>query len=312
MTSFIIVKMRAIFLFLFFLPVLGIAQPGFLIDFYGLTQQDVGKIQDVVIDSDTIVVYMTTFDENNYRGIKFIKLDTFGNVLQEVMHIDSMNVLSTVHNGLKIINTEDGGYAVIGGIAGGIVYILKVKHDLSLDFLAKYSDPDTTHYLFNKSFIEVSGGFVFLCDIIGLTSKNDILIIKTDKTGQEVWRKKYGSIEKTEVGYDIQSLDSNTYVVSARYSGETPNKGRHVLFAIDSLGTKKWEWISDTLPVVGITQFLMLPDSGWLCTTGTWRLDSIYSFWGTEPVLIRMDKDFNKIWERVDGQLHKGQFWRRF
>ncbi len=290
--------MKVIWMIIFLFS-LGVThgQPG-LVKVFDDTLNTQSIYKDVLIEDDTIVLYSLSFDANLNKGIRFVKLDSFGNVLMDEIHIDNP-ALSTIIFKKKIINTSDGGYAVIGD-AGGLPYILKVHHDLSLDFLVKY--PSSVDFASNASLLETEDGYLLAGRQKNSGEDSDIFVIKTDKNGQQLWKKVYVWNESDDNVFEIKKIDDNSFVLGATqasvFDGTQGTWNKSALFCIDSLGIVKWQWVSDDAPTHGpIIDFERLPDSSWVCISATWELNPNGTTYWTRPIIFRMDKNFNIMWE---------------
>ena len=286
----------------------GFGQFGFVKGFSSLEEDGIAWYRDVLIDNDTIVLYASARDSvSNQWGIKFIQLDSFGNVLSEVLHVDTVNALVSQEFRKKIITTDDGGYAIIGSAGLPTLYLLKVNHDLSLDFLQKYVAEDSATLL-NASLIEVNDGFLLLGDQRIDSMNHEIFVMKTDAQGNDVWRKIYDAGPNMQSNpFEIHALDENTFVIGAIHTkSKNPGSGvigtwnRSYMLCIDSLGNVKWDWESDDAPEHSwILDFELLADSSWICMSGTWEQDPADGAYETRPMILRMDKNFNVMWQKI-------------
>ncbi len=292
----------------------ALGQPGFIKTFYtDGNQQEISEYRDVLIDHDTIVMYSSSFDENNDQGIRFAKIDSFGNVLQETIVVDSLQILTTTFFRKKIVRTKDGGYAVYGSAGLKTNYLLKVNHNLEFEFLVKYVDSNGATLL-NTTFIEVSDGFLLVGRYQYLDHENDVLVIKTDSQGNEVWRKIYDEEDGVnEIIIEIKPVGDDFLLMGDKSDDLFPQQSTWsvpYLLSIDGQGNVNWTWTMDQgeLPA-SFRDGVMLSDSSWIFTSVTWEWNEEDGQYASRPMVLRLDKDFNVVWQQVFGVLNGLQWF---
>ncbi len=282
------------------------SQQGFL-KVFDNSKHEAAIFLDIISDNDTLVFYGVTQDSTGVHGTGFYRIDTFGNVLKKNIIIDPDKTLTTSYvSRKKILKTSDENYAVIGTTEEGN-YFLKVNKNLEL--LAYVHYPSDI-YTSNASLIEDDSGFLIV--LAKQQSNNsladDVLLIKTDRNGQELWRKEYGTYEYGESPNEIIRVNTNNYIICGGYSrppvefGEFSYWGSSYFLSIDSSGNELWEWHSDTTNIRGLANKVFhLADNSWLYSGITWEWnDGEYMM---RPMLVRMDEEFNIMWEKMFGYL---------
>ncbi len=271
----------------------GYSQEGFVKKFDDGAEKDIAEFWDVVIDNDTIVLYGGAFDSTGVQGIKFMKLDTFGNILSENIIVDTARTLTITTWRKKIIKTANGGYLVVGS-SKLEPYLLKVHHDLSLDFIEFYPSADSKGG--GHTVVETIDGFLLAGSENLDTMQNRLFVIKTDKQGKQIWRK--NPVNTPANVFEMSAYDANTFVLGATYA--IPGQNSSVLICIDSIGEMKWvkqsDYVFDQGPVL---DFELLADSSWIITSGTWE-DSPFGGKVMRLMVIRYDTDFNVLWRWTD------------
>ncbi len=278
------------------------AQSGF-IKVFDESKIHSADFMDVLIENDTIILYSLAWDSLFNQGIRFAKLDTLGNILSEEIYVDSLKTLTTIRWRKKIIKTSDGGY-MIAGSAQSTPYLLKVHHDLSLDFLKFYENPVGVAMSGNSSLLEVNGGYLLTGVQVADDFEKDTYLLKTDKSGNQIWRRKYGKLDIIDIPINLNTFGENAYILTGGRSddqnGNQSTWTTSMIIVVDSLGNEQWEWESPTSRnQSAIWDFELLPDSSWICISGTWELNSSGQTYWTRPMVFRMDKDFNVLWERI-------------
>jgi len=298
---------RIIFSVLFFLFLTTLyAQQGFL-KVFDDSPNDVAIFLDIVNDNDTLVFYGVAQDSFGVFGTGFYRIDTFGNLLNKNVIIDPDKTLTTSYDAYKkIIKTSDESYAMIGTTDGGN-YFLKVNKNLELLSYVYYP---SSIYTANTSLIEDGNGFLIVLakQQINNSLSDDVLLIKTDTDGQELWRKEYGTYEFDESPNEIIKINNNKYVICGGYSrapaefGDDRIWSSSYLLSIDSSGNELWNWHSDTTNIRGLANRIFhLSDNSWLYSGITWEWnDGEYIM---RPMLVRIDSNFNVLWEQFFGYL---------
>lgn len=269
---------------------------------------------DIINDNDTLVFYGLSDDSDGIQGIGFYRIDTFGNVLNMKVIVDPDKTLTTSYDSRKkIIKTSDGNYAMIGTTDGGN-YFLKVNKNLELLSYVYYP---WDIYTSNASLVEDESGFLIVLakEQPNNSLADDVLLIKTDMNGQELWRKEHGTYEFGESPREIIKVNNNNYLICGGYYRPPADFFDFLLWSssyflsIDSSGNELWNWHSDTTNIRGLAnRVFLLADSSWLYSGITWEWnDGGYTM---RPMLVRMDKNFNIMWEQFFGYLGQFQGWQ--
>jgi len=289
------------------------SQQGFL-KVFDSTSQDVAIFLDIIYDNDTLVFYGVVNVMDFMWGTGFYQIDTFGNVLNKNVIVDPDKILTTSYDAFKkIIKTSDGNYAMIGTTDDGN-YFLKVNKSLELLSYVYYP---SSIYTANSSLVEDGSGFllVFAKEQSNNSLSDDVLLIKTDRNGQELWRQEYGTYEFNETPSEIIKGNSNNYVICGGFSRSRAEFGDYLLWgssyflSIDSSGNELWNWHSDTTNIrSSANRVFHLADNSWLYSGITWEWnDGEYIM---RPMLVRMDSNFNIMWEQIFGYLGQFHGWQ--
>ena len=92
----------------------------------------------------------------------------------------------------------------------------------------------------------------------------DILVIKTDSNGEEIWSKKIGAIGEWDVGIAIAESSDSFYAVGGKSLGGIQ---KPVIIKMTKGGEILWEKIFDT-PGVGMLRGIDITQSGEIAVTG--------------------------------------------
>jgi len=149
--------------------------------------------------------------------------------------------------GRSIQSTNDGGFVVAGatgtpGISSSNQDFYLIKTDAFGGSEWRQAFGANVPYPFdfaNSAFQTREGGYIIVGDS-NIRSPLDILVIKTDATGNESWQKNYG-----EAFYDhgnaICETDEGGYLICGATKVQETNKNELYLVKIDSLGNQIWK-----------------------------------------------------------------------
>ena len=141
-----------------------------------------------------------------------------------------------------VIQTSDGGYAVIGTCATSTGNYWLVKLDAEGN--VQWNQSSCSYFdAFPKSFVETSdGGYAVVgTGAMSGSSINGVLLVKTDKYGDIQWEKEYSDTTGTVEGnWVIQTSDGGYAIVGdyARYSG--PGGWDFLFIKTDAAGNQQW------------------------------------------------------------------------
>jgi hypothetical protein len=191
--------------------------------------------------------------------------------------------------------TADGGFIITGFTQPSSnkrdLFLLKTDPQGGMEWIRSYDISSSDHGFCGRQTND--GGYI----LIGMstnyvTGSEDILLLKTDASGNMLWYQLYGGSGYC-YGHCVQQTSDGGYIVFG--STELSGNGSRDFYLIktDSQGNEIWSrvyggpyddygfWIEQT------------PDGGFICT-GLWGT-SIY--WEQELYLEKMDADGNTIWD---------------
>jgi hypothetical protein len=120
-----------------------------------------------------------------------------------------------------------------------------------------------------KSIIEIEDGFLMIGNY-----QAGIAAIKMDESGNIIWESYFTSGSNRFLLFGgIYQKNDNEYIISGGTTSPgnvqaqfIKNTGR--IFAIDSLGNKKWEWESEeTLDQMGVAMLHLTDEGDWIFNT---------------------------------------------
>ena len=148
------------------------------------------------------------------------------------------------------IKTSDGGFTVSGSIADGTRSVgLLMKFDETGDSLWSriYGDTITPGYSFSGFYAcqqLPDNGYLLAGTVYVSGDDGDILLIRTDSLGNQLWKKTYGELHIIEAAYSLDQLPNGElligYMSQSIYVFYTFHPG---MLKIDSQGNEFWRKI---------------------------------------------------------------------
>lgn len=245
-------------------------------------------------DLDNIYVYGVIFVDTNSRQKCFlVELDSLGNVLKWTEVADPNNETHLAGQpGSAIIKNDFGTVIPIDFIGQAKSGIAIINSDGNLEMFKEF-DYGTDSGTSIHSIIECSdGGYIFTGWRQRPNYDVDAFVLKTNAHGERKWLKYYGVNGLREIGYSILELNNNEYVIG----GVKDHKG--YIFAIDSLGNKKWEWMNTDTTEVSVKWLHHMPNGDWVYRgyayrPTTYNIETPYDV--SVPLFIRRDSSMNLL-----------------
>jgi len=186
------------------------------------------------------------------------------------------------HGAYDAIKTEDG-YVIVSGWPD--IWLTKIDGHGNIIWQkcissGNWEDP--------WSIIEVNDGFVIggYTERVNNRSENDVLLIKTDKVGNILWKRTYGEKNIDDFGAKVIEATDGFLLVGTRM--KVPGEGMPLVIKTDENGNEIWnktytenegEWGGDAIKI----------EDGYLVTTyGGWNI-----------YLIKIDENGNEIWHKT-------------
>ena len=147
------------------------------------------------------------------KKIFIVKFNNFGDTLWNKYFDLSVNA---VYSSLWIEETLDRGF-IIAGTGEGInsdAYLIKSDSLGNIQWYKTFGGPDLDQGVCVKQLSD--NKFIFLVRTVSYSSTNDILMIKTDSIGNEMWRKIYGNSTYQERGYEVQPVGNSGFIIVGR------------------------------------------------------------------------------------------------
>ena len=176
---------------------------------------------------------------NNYQSLFFYRIDSVGNASKIISFSRSGYNYYTGIN--SFIKTRDGGYCCAGDIdtINNPIHFI-YRFNSNMDTLWTKHMPQDTIFETIKHFCETSDkGLVFVGNKNVSPYSDQVLLIKTDSLGNQLWKK---TIVANNLASGIQILETSDkgFLING-YSGSfTSGQGDPFLMKTDSVGNLSW------------------------------------------------------------------------
>lgn len=175
---------------------------------------------------------------SGYNKLFLVKLNIYGDTLWNKYYDLSIN---SAYSGFWIEETFDKGF-IISGFGEGInrdAYLIKTDSSGNIQWVKTFggSGMDQGRCVRQLS----DNGYILLVRTSSNNPTDDILLIRTDSAGNEIWRKIYGNSTYEELGMEVQVCGNSGYIIAGwKRLGTQPAKMYLVRSDIngDSLWTK--------------------------------------------------------------------------
>jgi hypothetical protein len=206
---------------------------------FGGTSSDIGLFVKQTTDGGYIITGNTySFNSSSGREAYLIKTDSGGNLLWTRNFGDT----GKLESGNVVDQTSDGGYIIAGSaeLGFGNFHALLIKTDANGDTLWTkiIQAPDDSYA---NSVLETNdGSYIIGGQTYNATNSTDIHLIKTDASGNPIWKKIYGGSHADQGGYMKQTFDGNYIIAGATSSFGSGFNTNFLLIKTDSSGNILW------------------------------------------------------------------------
>lgn len=212
-------------------------------------------------------------------------------------------------NGFDILQTNDKGFLILGHARlvnpYGDIYLLKVDADGNEVWQKSFYD-EGNDYGFQIINSSQNDGYVFVGSKHGFfddvhadfkTHDADILLIKVDENGNQVWKKTYGSSEH-DFGYSVCNAPDGGYYLLGSSQSYGNGSFDMLLIKTDSEGNEEWH------KSFGGTKYeygkKLVPSlDGGLYLVGSSK--SFGTDGSVDVFIVKTDEDGNEIWSETFG-----------
>ncbi len=263
----------------------------------------------IVSQNDSLYVNIGyNFNTAGFKSQTFSTMDVTdgSNTLGVRIEADSTEFFS----GSLIGYSQGGFYDVMSrveSLSSGITMgYTVVKYDIGGDTLFTKTHWDTVPFLSILDVVEDRDKGLVITGIIRekLSSQggsHDIVLIKTDSLGNELWRRVYGVHPEMEQGHSIAITPDQGYIIGGVvYHPDFTDEQRPYIIKTDSVGNVEWEQTygaidTNNLPAYGI---MNTQDGGYAFVGGR----GVHKYTGPDvirPWLVKIDNQGNLLWSRM-------------
>ncbi|MFO7829582.1 MAG: hypothetical protein R6V23_13230 [Bacteroidales bacterium] len=271
------------------------------IKFFGSWQDDYGV--DIKEVSDGYIILANIETNSNGKDIGLIKVNKQGNKVWETSFGDGGNDI-----GKRMLLLDDGGLIIIGTYADTLnnntqIYLIKTNQSGNEEWSKKIG---TTSNEEGAAIQKTSEGFI----LAGSTSRSntlnnnpegkwDILLIKTDETGNVEWQNSFGGTDD-DLANDILVRNNGFLILGTTNSFNEPGQGNRNMIAIET----NWVGVeNDRLTYGGINndygKSVLYTDDGGYAFVGSFE-NSAGS--NSDVYLVKTQADIHDIdWSKTYG-----------
>ncbi len=227
-------------LLLMLLSVVGVYAQGWELSYGGSKEDRATALVQTKDGGFLSVGYSESFGSDNDIDVYVVRTDQDGKVLWSQIYDEGF-----IEQAFDVIEVENGDFLIVGFIRNNVgeqenVYLLRIDASGKMVWSKQYGKTNT--YEQGRSLVKaIDGGYV----IVGSTKdtpsgEDDILLIKVDAQGNQLWSKNYGG-DKDDDGRAI-TVFRNGYVFVGSSDNILPNTFDNdiVVYRIDAQGNMFW------------------------------------------------------------------------
>jgi len=266
----------------------------------GQRYEETGAVEQTE-DGGYIIVASTLSFGAGYYDVYLIKTDANGN--ETWSNPFGGTGLDAGHD---VQQTKDGGYIIVGETEsfgqGSLfepdVYLIKTDANGNETWSNGFGTPNQdVGYSVQQT---KDGGYIIVgeTEIFEGTQSSDfnVLLLKTDANGNEIWRKTFGGTD-FDLGKSVQETSNGGYIIVGRTWSFGAGESDFYLIKTDANGNETWSKTFGGTDIERGQSVQETADGGYIITGRTW------SFGGgsADVYLIKTDTNGNKTWSKTFG-----------
>ena len=218
---------------------------------------------------------------------------------------NGMHQWSAVYDGIgsdyanNIINTSDNGFLIIGGTTsfgsgGDDALLIKTSSSGALTWAKVYGGPQQEYFM---SAVQTSdGGYIATGNTASAgAGDSDILVVRTNSSGDTLWTRIYGGPLFDEATCIIQTADSG-FALCGRSNSFTAANTDAVLLKLNANGDTAWTVRYGNFGAEEAHSVKQTSDGGYIVFGNATSFGNDY-----EPYLNRFDSNGNLLWSKLYG-----------
>jgi hypothetical protein len=250
------------------------------------------SVQQTTSDGGYILIGRTFFISGEHR-INLTKLDASGNILWTKTYAKGQ--------GYSVQQTADGGFIGVGfaeSLLSTDVYLFKTTSNGNLLWSKTYAYNGNFYDYGHEVRQTNDGGYIIAGETQG-TGDYDVLLLKTDTSGNLMWAKTigYGS---AETGYSVEQTSDGGYIIAGNYDDVGVINKDIYLIKTDPNGNLSWSKTFDGGYIDEGRSVKQTADGGYIIAGSSFSQDSnsIYA------ALLKTDVNGNLLWTRSFGEFN--------
>ena len=207
-------------------------------------------------------------------------------------------------SGLSVQQTSDGGYIITGSTGSygaGLSDVWLVKTDaIGTQMWNKTFGEANAEYGFSVQQTS-DGGYVITGKKYYFdTSRDDLLLIKTDSAGTQMWSKTFGGAN-SDYGWSVQQTSDGGYIITGGTESDDTGWDDLWLVKTDSAGTQMWSKTFGGADLDSGFSVQQTSDGGYIITgkTFSYGVGGGADFW-----LVKTDSAGTQMWGKTFGGVY--------
>ncbi|WP_448520679.1 hypothetical protein [Rhodoflexus sp.] len=206
-----------------------------------------------------------------------------------------------------ICETRDGGFLVVGSsdsYGGGAdmkdIWVVKLDKNGDRQWAKIYGEDDSIEE--GHSVIQLEdGSFVILANSTKITTgKSDIILIKINEKGDQIWRREFGLPANSETGAQVIATKEGGFMIAGSKEVRVQSKvtWNFWLIALDKDGSKVWEQTYGGRMGERANGIAQTPDGGFVLAGYTYSFakEGSHDIW-----VLKVDSKGTKVWDTTTG-----------
>lgn len=201
---------------------------------YGTTQADYGSQIIKTSDNNLLLCGITYKSQDAFCDIYLIKVDQNGDTLWTKSYSEPDQEVP-----FALTQTQNGEFLVTGtNEDGGLprqLYLLKISSTGTKLWDKKIGTAD---WYWGKSSVEISNGDIMVCGRHTISGYNQILLAKTDATGNLYWKKEFGNVNLNEEALSMKKNTDGSLIITGQADELSASNSNILLLKVDTAGNQ--------------------------------------------------------------------------
>lgn len=204
---------------------------------YGGAEAEYGTNIIATSDGNLLIAGVTeSFGAGSFGDIFLVKVNISGDTLWTASYPDQDQEVP-----FHLMETQNGEFLVTGtnedNSQNRELYLLKVSA-IGQQIWNKKIGPPT--WKWGYSTIELANGDLLTCGKHTVNSSNQVLLVKTDNTGNLIWEKEYGANNLSEEGSSVKQNSDGSFTITGISYDVSTGQNDIILLKVDQNGDQLW------------------------------------------------------------------------